>query len=359
MLGNYTGATEQQAEALAAGDAAQMAEKYSAAKNNAPSLATVAGLIDAFERSTDFRRISESTKTEWSRIMKEMREDRLGSMRSITLKAPRAPAFFERWHGAIVSERGARAADYRLQIIRRVFAWNTKHGNIEKNPALGISEASNSDRSDLIWEPAMQAKYREYIAAEIERVWLTVPPTNPFRPAMIFRLAAARDALTLILNTGARREDASVFARAWIDDGAITYTPRKGARRARTAKRKPRVVVLPVLPDLARFLAYRDEAYGASSPWLITSSRGGNYTPNSLGTLIGDVARACGIGRSAHDGKGTFVTLLKTHTDFSDEEIAQLVDWSVVDVQNIIRKYVSAKAVADALRARFKVKTGT
>ena len=294
-IGNYVAATEDEAEAKATADAAQIAERYSAARSSAPSLDTVAGLIDAFERSTEFKRISESTKTEWSRIMADLRKDKIATMRTVALKAKRATAFFERWHGDIAAGRGPRAADYRLQVIRRVFAWNVKHGNIEKNPALGIAEASNSDRSDLIWEPAMLAKYRKHIADEIERVWLTVPPTNPFRPRMIMRLAAARDALTLILNTGARREDASVFARAWIDDGAITYTPRKGARRARTAKQKPRVVVLPVLPDLARFLAYRDEACGSSSPWLITSSLGGNYTPNALGTLIGDVASACGI----------------------------------------------------------------
>lgn len=358
-IGNYVAATEDEAEAKATADASGIAERYSAARSSAPSLDTVAGLIDAFERSTEFKRISESTKAEWSRIMLDLRKDKIGAMPTIALKAKRATAVIERWHGDIATERGPRAADYRLQVIRRALAWNVKNGNIEKNPALGIAEASNSDRSDLIWEAAMIEKYRAYIRAEIERVWLTYSPLNPQRPAMIMRLAAARDALTLILNTGARREDASVFARAWIDDGAITYTPRKGARRARTAKRKPRVVVLPVLPDLARFLTYRDEAYGASSPWLITSSRGGNYTPNALGTLIGDTASACEIERSAHDGKGTFVTLLKTHTDFGDEEIAQLVDWSVVDVQNIIRKYVSAKAVADALRARFRLKTGT
>ena len=360
-LGTFSGATLEEAEAAARAKAAKLAERYAAAKTNTPTLETVSGLIDAFERSTEFKRLSESTKTEWSRIMADLRKSDLGKMKTIGLKAQRAPAVLEAWHARIAEERGPRAADYRLQVVRRALNWNVKHGNIPKNPALGIAEASNSDRSDLIWEPAMREKFYAHIRAEIERVWLTMPPTNPFRAKMIMRLAAARDTFTFALNTGARREDISVFARAWINGPVISYSPRKGARRARTQKKKPRTVILPVLPPVARLLAFRDEAYGSSSPWLITSAlRGGNYTANTIGSMIGDIANVLKIERTLHDGKGTFVTKLRIYTDFSDEEIARLVDWSTQDVRDIITKYVSAEAVAEAMRARMtRMKTGT
>jgi len=346
-----TGATRADCEQQIAEAAGQINEAYEAVKAGLPTLSTMAGLLDAWERSAEFNGKSQSTMHERSRIIAAIKASPLGKASASVLKQAGATGVITKQRDKWAAAHGLRAADYRLEVLNAALNWHVRQGNIARNPAAGIADVYLGDRSDLIWEPEMVEAFRAKVRAEIDRVWAKWPPGKR-RYEQVNALANAHDALTIALNTGMRREDISLFAWIWVRDGAIIYTPAKGRNRARTAKKAPRVLVVPILPETARVLARRGEI--ASGPILLPNRDGEKYKPKGIGDLVAGVAKSLGIERHLHDAKGTFVTRLKTHTDLTDQEIAGLVDWSVANVQSIIRSYVSGAAVSAALLKRFR-----
>lgn len=350
VLGRYKGATLAEAEAAMEADAMGIQERYNAALHGLPDITTIAGLLNAWERSAEFEGKATSTKQERARVIASIAASQLGKASASFLKQPGATGAITKWRDKEAAARGPRAADYRIEVLNAALNWHVRQGNITKNPANGIADVALTDRSDLIWEPEHVEAYLAHIKAEIARVWAETRP-GPHRYKQIRKLANARDALLLALNTGMRRADLAAFAWISVQDGAIVYTPGKSRNRAKSAKKKARVVVLPVLTDTRRILARRREI--ADGPRVL-----GSYTAHSVGHLVADIAKhkAVSVDRHLHDAKGTFVTRLKIETDLTDQEIAGLVDWSVANVQSIIRSYVSGAAVSVALLKRFRRK---
>ncbi|MBC7767370.1 MAG: hypothetical protein H7124_01140 [Phycisphaerales bacterium] len=367
-IGAFKGATKHEAEQAERAGASELAGGYRDARTTAVSDATLADLLDLYQGSAEFKKCSASTKAERSRQIKLMREDeippprgstkpalKLGSLPTAGLASRLAIGHLTRWRDDQAATRGPRAADARVQVLRRALAVLVKQGVAPANPAAGLAEVWTADRSALIWEPELLKKYLEHIKAEIWRVWTSVSASNPLRPAMILKLAAARDALLLVLNNGQRREDLAALNWRECTDVAFVYTARKGARRAKTAGKKSRTTIVPILNEARGVLIRRKEAHGADSPWVIVSGRGGAYTPNALGELVNGVARELEIDRHLHDGKGTFVTRIKTQAPWlSNGEIAAMVDWSEGEVDEIIRRYVSADEIARATIERLR-----
>lgn len=348
VLFTCAGATKVDCENQIADAADAINERYAAVKAGLPTLTTIAGLLDAWERSAEFEGKSQSTKQNRSLIIATIKTTPLGKAAASILKQAGATGVITKWRDNEAAKRGMRAADQRIEILNAALNWHVRQGNIARNPAAGIADVYLGDRSDLIWEAEHVATFRAYVKAEIDRIWLAHKP-NRWRYRQIAKLANAYDTLTLALNTGMRRADLAALSWIHIQDGAIIYTPQKGRNRARTAKKAARTTVLPILPEAARVLARRREAMGG--PRIL-----GQYTPHSLGHLVADICKleAVGIDRHLHDAKGTFVTRLVTETDLTDQEIAGLVDWSVANVQSIKHKYVSGAAVSQALLKRFK-----
>lgn len=385
VLGNYRGASVEEALEAEARDAAQRAQRYADARAGVSDLSTLAGLFEAFEKSTQNRRLAESTKAERARVLRAMAKDKLppsmkplGTLPAAALASKGIALRLEAWRDRVAAERGPTTANIRVQFLRLVLNWAIKPGRdlAPANPAAGLAELTTTDRSALIWEPQHLAAYLGYIKREIDRIWREEPALvtetvngrgyvkkhadgsprlNRRRIAKIARLAAARDALLLACNTGMRRGDLACHSFAERQGPAIVYTARKGARRARSANKKRAPTVVPVLRTAALIYARRWEAGGASSPWVITSARGGPYTPGALGQLISDVAADAKVAdRHLHDAKGAFVTEIDALGEFSDAEIARMVDWSEGDVSAIKARYVSGPAIANAMIARMR-----
>lgn len=349
VLGKYVGASLAECDNLIADDAEGINERYYAALNGGKTLDTIGGLLATYESSDDFEATkSASTKAAWSLAIASIKASALGKAKASILKQPAAPGVIAKWRDKEARERGPRAASYRLEVLTAALNWNLRQGNIAKNPAALVADTYRADRSDLIWEREHVEGFRAYVKTEIDRVWLSMRP-GPKRYAMIRKLVNAHDTLTTALNTGMRRGDLAAFAWIHVQDGAIIYTPQKGRNRARTSNKPARTVVLPILPEVARMLARRREAM--DGPKVL-----GGYTAHSQGHLVADLCKlpALNIDRHLHDAKGTFVTRLKIHTDLTNQEIAELVDWSLANVQSIIKRYVSGAAVSDALLKRFR-----
>lgn len=371
-IGTFSGATEAEAIAAERAGAEALAGAYRDARAPVANTRTVGGLLDLYERSAAFRKCADSTRRERSKVIKSMRADeippppgkpgppaKLVDMPTPFLAAQRAVGTLTRWRDAQAAKRGPRAADARVAVLRRALAVMVKEGNAPANPAAALEAVWQTDRSDLIWEPQHVAKFLAAVRKQIDHVWSTVKATNPRRPAMIASLAATRDALLIALNAGMRVGDIAPLNWREVTDVAFVYTARKGARRARTAGKKRRTTIVPIMGEARLVLIRRKEAHGDASPWVITSSRGGPYTPGTLGEMVNDLARDLGIERHMHDAKGTFVTRIKREAPWlTHAEIAEMVDWSEADVDEIIRRYVSADAIATAKIERLRRRAG-
>lgn len=302
-----------------------------------PSISSLAGVLDAYERSDAFKRRAASTNTEWSRILAELQRHKLGQMPTAALAARRAPAAFQDAQAAWVREKGPRAADYRIQVLRTALAWAVLRGDAPANPAARVPAVWTSDRSDTIW------------TKEDETRFAAVAPA----PVLL--------ALQLACATGLRREDLVTLSPSQIGPHAITLQPRKSARRAKTAGKKARTAVVP-LTDEARAVLAQCDLKGLR---VLTNSKGRPWTPDGLTSSFIKARDAAGIvdaetGRpkTLHDCRGTFATRLAA-AGFTADEIADVLGWELRAVRDIIRRYVSDDALAlaqiERLRRRPKV----
>ncbi|WP_135210398.1 hypothetical protein [Vitreimonas flagellata] len=382
VLGAYKAKTRAEAEQLERDDAADRALRYADARAGFADARTVAGIVERYIDSNEFKRCADSTQRSREQILRELLLDRvegrgLGTMPTVALKSAKLIGSFERWRDAQAAQRGARAADQRVEYLRTAIYWGMKRGLAEKNPVAGLTKVWSTDRSELILEAQHVAKFLDWVKRQIDDVWANEPPCvtevvngkrylkkrdgrprlNTKRIAQITRLAAARDTVLLAINNGMRRENLALHTFAERQGSALAYTALKGARRAKTAGKKRRVTVVPVFEIPAMVYARRWEATGASSPWVITSARGAPYTPGALGELVNESLAAAGVERTLHDCKGTFVTTMRT-MGFSNAEVAEMVDWSEDDVDAIARRYVSAPAIANAMIERMKRRKG-
>lgn len=365
-IGSYKGRSDAEVEDLERADAPELARKYADA-HGGPVVETtmLAHLFDLYEDSHAFKKCAESTKKHRSRAIALMKSDvdpkskkLFASLPIAALKYPATKRVFTRWRDTIGANNGPRAADERIETARTALSWAMKNAHAPANPCLGIERLSHSDRGDLIWEEEHNALFFGYIREEIARIsretnWESEHARRRAREQII-RLAAARDTVILAQNTGMRRENLSTHKWTELQWPAIAYTALKGARRARTANKPSDITVLPILPAAAAVYRRRWEATGRTSPWIITSARGSRYVPDALGANVYEITALLGIERTLHDCKGNFVTFLAATGKFSNAEVAKMVDWSEKDVERILKKYLSAPAMAASMLARIK-----
>jgi hypothetical protein len=142
---------------------------------------TLSGLIREFEVTKQWRRLAESTKKEYKRVL-TFWDAEYGTCphRALEDKAFRADII--KWHDRF-SEAKPREADNRVTILARVLSWAAKDGPLRVNVLDGFVRAYASDRSEIIWLPE-----------RIEAFMAVASPEIQF-------------AMVLALNTGQRQAD--------------------------------------------------------------------------------------------------------------------------------------------------------
>ena len=150
-----------------------------------------------------------------------------------------------------------------------------------------------------------------------------------------------------------RREDACNLTWEMVQGNAIVFRPLKSLRRARTSGKSRNVpsVVIPIRDELRDVLVQCGLGSEKRGPWVLTNFLGRKWTPSGLTTSFTKTRDRAGLvdanGRKKclHDGRGTFVTYMRTQ-GFTVEEIADMVGWATADVKEIAKKYVDAERVA-------------
>lgn len=293
-------------EALAKITAAQEARSLHAA----PSVAFADGVVLAYLKSREWQKLAERTKKDWRHHLSDFR-DEFGDWRTSIFEDPRIAQDMADWRDAHPS---VRQGQMRMEVVSRLFSWARARGFTRANPTEPLERIYKVDRSDVIWTD-------DELSAVLEK-------SNP----------ALQFAIRLAVETGLRQGDLIRLPWSAVSDLSIQYT---------TAKRK-KPVIIPVTPALRDLLAEIPKA----SPIVLLSSTGRAWTSDGLRTSFAKAKKRAGIdGKRWHDFRGTAVTRL-AKTNLRLDDIARIIGWSRVRVEEIMTRYVSADEVAKDMLLR-------
>ncbi len=85
-----------------------------------------------------------------------------------------------------------------------------------------------------------------------------------------------------------------------------------------------------------------------------TSSLGRPWTSDGFRASFRKACLAAGVRKRFHDLRGTAATRLKSGTDLSNEQIAQIMGWGKERIDGLLALYVSADVVALDMLRRMK-----
>jgi integrase len=259
---------------------------------------TLQGLMDAFQRSHDFLRLRERTRSDYIKQIKII-ESEFGDFPIKALPARETRGVFMDWRDRLAL-RSPRQADYAWMVLARVFSWSKDRGRIDTNPCERGGRLYDGTRVDFVW------------SIEDEAAFLKVASVH------------LRLALLLALWTGQRQGDLLRWSWSAYDGTRLKL------RQSKTGAR----VDIPVGAPLK--LALDQAAAHKVSPLILVNSQGRPWTQGGFRSSWGDACKKAGIvGVTFNDLRGTAVTRLAL-VGCSEAEIASITGHSLRDVRSIL-----------------------
>jgi integrase len=289
--------------------------------NQQRNVGTLSGLIREFEGTKQWRRLADSTKTEYKRVFRFW-DAEYGTCpyRALEDKASRADII--KWHDRF-SEGKPREADNRCTILARVLAWGAKDGPLKVNVLDGFERAYASNRSDIIWLPE-----------DIESFLAVASPEMQF-------------AMVLALHTGQRQGDIRRLAWSAYDGNSIILRQGKARRLGRAAP----IVRIPCTKALKATL---DNARRRAAV-MLTTKTGLAFKKRYFAEQWQATCKAAGIfDLHFHDIRGTTVTML-AEAECTLPEIVAITGHSLRRAQDILEKYLARTSrLAESAIAKFE-----
>lgn len=284
----------------------------------------VAGLVADFRASTEFKAMAASTQVQWRRWLDQI-ETEFGVLELAGLDDRSVRKDIIAWRDRWLSH--PRQADYAIQVLKRLLSFGVGRGDLDFNRALGIKAISRqAQRAELIWTDAD-------VAAACGHA------DTPAATGLAIRLAAL---------TGLRRGD--LVALRWDQVGEHEIVRPTNKSRGRHVARIPVLAETHIVLDEIK--AARGEVPTVT---VLSTPSGKSWTVSYLSQQVAAAAARAGVDRRLHDLRGTFVTRLQV-AEFSDDEIADVVGWSLKAVRLMRRTYVSQGAVSQARIVRLQRK---
>jgi integrase len=282
---------------------------------------SLAGLIRDFEGTKQWRRLAESTKTEYRRVFRFW-EAEYGTCPYGALEDKAFRKDIIKWHDSF-SELKPREADNRVTILARILSWGAKDGPLKVNVLDGFERAYTSDRSDIIWLP-------EHVDA-----FMAVAS-----PEMQF-------AMVLALHTGQRQADIRRLGWSIYDGSCITLRQGKAQRPGRPAP----VVRVPCTRALKATL----DAAPRRAAVILTTKTGLAFKKRYFAEHWADTCKKAGItGLHFHDIRGTTVTML-AEAGCTLPEIVSITGHTLRSAQEILDKYLARTSrLAESAIAKFE-----
>jgi integrase len=284
-----------------------------------PAAGTLFTLIAAFKASSEFTRLSDSTRDGYLRHLKRI-EDEFGTMPLAAVEDKRARGKFKDWRDTMADR--PRTADYAWTVLARVLSVAKDRGLIAVNVCERGGRLYETDRTEIIW-----------IAEHIKKFCAVASPELQF-------------ALLLALWTGQRQGD--LIRLTWVQyDGAkIRLRQRKG--------KKKRVAIPIGAPLKAALDGWRPEK--AEGP-ILRNTFGKPWTADGFKTSWGKAFDRAGLGDEDlhfHDLRGTAVTRLAL-AGCTVPEIASITGHSLRDVEAILEAHYLGGQVELAEQAIVKL----
>jgi hypothetical protein len=314
----------------------ELEQKVKEARANAAAQGddTLGGMIRDWRRSPEWRALAPSTRDTWTVPLARI-EDKWGKLPVELWNDPRMVGKAVAWRDSFADR--PRAADIAVTVLSRLLEWGRLRARVRVNVAAGIPNLyTGADRAEIVW-----------LQQDVDAF---------YRSALILDRLLLIDCLDLAQWTGFRLADLATVTFGEVGPEAIV---RKALKRSRGRRRRAVVPILPPLKALIDELRSRPRAKGVDT--LLVNSWGQAWSADALGKRFGEVRTHAKIvhkeagepdrAKHLHDVRGTFVTHL-CRVGLTDEEIANIVAWSPVNVGRIRRTYVDDAAVVVALSRR-------
>jgi integrase len=185
----------------------------------------------------------------------------------------------------------------------------------------------------------------------------TLPPVlTPDQIKAVFKACKGRDAaetarntaiLSLLLESGIRREEMTLLDLADIDLKAGTVVIRRG----KGGKRRVAAFGPTAAQDLWRWLRQRGPEPGP----LFCTPQGGRLAPGTVGKLMTAIGKKAGVQLRAHLCRHTWTDAMK-RSDLRDGDIMTLAGWSST---TMLQRYGKAMAEERALAAARQIDVGS
>lgn len=262
---------------------------------------------------------------EFQKRAKRTQEDHRNHLRKVRAAFGRAPikdiedrrfrGDIIAWHAELAGA-SPKQADNALNAFSVVLGHAVRCGNLLRNPCENVPRAYRENETKEPWGEASQ----EVFLAHAD--------------------ATQRDAFLLALHTGLRRTDlARLTWDAWKGDHIEWATSKSRGKH---------LVIIPLLSEATAFLSELRMRQAKSKLGLqrtiMTGRRGRSMTAKGLADLVNKLSITLGIGLTLHQLRNTYATKL-VEAQFSDQEIADIMGWTLEDVRQLKRVYVQRDTI--------------
>jgi integrase len=279
----------------------------------APTEGILRAVIVKYRAAPAFERLSDHTKRAYRKHLDTI-EAKWGTTPIAIIEDSRIKRHFAEWHDSMAST--PRTADMALSVLKRLLSWAEARALVSANHAEKLERIHRADKSDAIWTADELEAVFEHASKEL------------------------RWTIELALHTGLRQSD--LIKLAWNHE-------REGAFGFLTSKRS-KYVTIPITKSCQALLK-RIEKRG---PIILTTQRGKRpWTADGLRSSFAEAVKAAGVKRTFHDLRRTAATNLVV-AGISSGQVAMIMGWSEDDVEAMKRKYVSRRAVVEAVLAKLE-----
>ncbi len=314
-------------------------------KRAAPDTTSLRSLIRAWRSldparpsSPEWERLAPTTKKVWGSALDRI-EEKWGDVPLALFNDPRMKAKIVDWRDS--RSATPRAADMGITVLHALLRFGGLRGRLLTNIAADIPNIyRGADRAEIIWT-----------SDDIARFTATARSLNQ---------APVIDALNLAVLTGFRREDLVTLTWRQVDQLHIV---KRALKRSKGQRRFASIPRLPELDGLLMELQSRSRLPGVEN--VLVDANGAAWTPDRLTKAFNRVRDEAAImhldpetgearRKHLHDARGTFATKLMTGGDLTDQQIAEMMGWSPLNVSRIRRVYVDQQAVVVAVGQRLR-----
>lgn len=292
-------------------------------------------LIRDWQASPEWKGLADGTRKTWGSQLNAI-EARWGDKPISVWNDPRMVTKVIAWRDSRAET--PRGADIGVTVLRELLKFGKLRARVLLNVADGIPTLyRGGDRADIIWTDDDMDRFGWH--------------------ALKLDIPHVIDGLWLDALTGLRREDLVTVNETNVWEHAIVKKALKASRRKRRHATMPR---LPELNELLEELKTRPRHEGVTT--LLVNSRGLQWTGDGFGGQFNRVRDAANIvhvdpdtgearKKHLHDVRGTFATRLML-AGLTDQEIADIMGWSVDRIATIRRIYVDQARVVVAIGER-------